>query len=82
MLPENTYFEDREIQSGSLTGNAAPEGTDQAEIQLGREKLINRTMDDVREERAEKRREKSGLPPAAIEAMNSLPWPSRTRAAY
>ena len=72
VLPENTYFEDREIQSGSLTGNAAPEGTDQAEIQLGREKLINRTMDDVREERAEKRREKSGLPPAAIEAMNSL----------
>lgn len=72
VLPENTYFEDREIQSGSLTGNAAPEGTDQAEIQLGRKKLINRTMEDVKEERAEKRREQSGLPPAAIEAMNSL----------
>ena len=72
VLPENTYFEDREIESGSLTESAAPEGTDQAEIQLGRKKLINRTMEDVKEERAEKRREQSGLPPAAIEAMNSL----------
>ena len=72
VLPENTYFEDREISSGKQTASAAPEGTDQAEIQLGREQLVERTMDEVNEERAEERRRQSGLPSAAIEAMNSL----------
>ena len=72
VLSENTYFEDREISSGKQTASAAPEGTDQAEIQLGREQLVERTMDEVNEERAEERRRQSGLPSAAIEAMNSL----------